>query len=211
MRLGPSASITSPERTRMPCSKYVFGVGASVPPPATDGAALGAVNLDAASRGAGPVCAAAKHATIGNSAATTHRALINVGCTNSHVNVDLPMRCLPERSAPADFEPTPHAPTSRRGATPNSPLLGIDVAPHGQPQRAEISAEGTPSPSRRPRDLEQRLLPRQPPRQRAVLRRCKHPQLAKRHRAALGRLADESRELDAREPGGAELLDVEQL
>src|SRR6185369_8625415 len=74
----------------------------------------------------------------------------------------------------------------------------------------EGSAE-PPSRCERIRELEKRLLPRQPPGQRAVLRRREHPQLAKRHRAALGRLADEPRELDACEPRGAELLDVEQL
>ena len=41
--------------------------------------------------------------------------------------------------------------------------------------------------------------------------RREHPQLAERHRALLGRFADQPRELDARQPGGADLLDLEQL
>ena len=59
-------------------------------------------------------------------------------------------------------------------------------------------------------ELEQGLLARETPCRRPILGGGKHPQLAERHRALLRRFADQARELDARQPGRAEFLNVEQ-
>ena len=75
-----------------------------------------------------------------------------------------------------------------------------------QPERLRELVARTRAPA-----LEQRLLAREAPRRRAVLGAGEHPELAKRHRALLRRFADQARELDARQLGGAELLEAEQL
>ena len=113
------------------------------------------------------------------------------------------------RAGPAT---SPRATPTRRW--PSRRSAGGDARPRRDVRRQLALAGRQPERLRlltRAPALEQGLLARQAPRRRAVLGAGEHPELAERHRALLRRFADQARELDAREPGRAELLDVEQL
>ena len=107
-------------------------------------------------------------------------------------------------------------PSARSAGRPRPKIAGATSAQ--RPRSRPRMPRPAPSPS-----LAEARRRAEPPAARATLagargattarRPCggEHPQLAKRHRALLRRFADQAGELDARQPGRAELLEVEQL